>query len=186
MSELSSHQNFLRLPCCLHEISCGNPYAKTNEPVRAAVRKRDDMGSLGNDLIGISIDTYGDGRNNVFIGSDTLKQMMVGNLQPGIFYEDSQKIYFLETPSNSFVDEHTYKLNVNVPEKNLNFSAQTDLVNGTGLMFDFLSKITLKSFQCFSSFTFTLSNNLSPLEINVLISSIFLSLIFLDNKLTDA
>ena len=77
-------------------------------------------------------------QNNVFLGSDTLKEMMVGNLQPGIFYEDSQKIYFLETPSNSFVDEYTYKLNVNVPDKNLNFSAQTDLVNGTGLIFDFL------------------------------------------------
>ena len=42
-------------------------HAKTNEPVRAAVRKRDDMGSFRNDLIGISIDTYGDGRNNVFM-----------------------------------------------------------------------------------------------------------------------
>jgi hypothetical protein len=89
-------------------------------------------------------------QNNVFLGSDTLKEMMVGNLQPGIFYEDSQKIYFLETPSNSFVDEYTYKLNVNVPDKNLNFSAQTDLVNGTGLIFDFLSKITLQlnGFRC--------------------------------------
>jgi hypothetical protein len=37
-----------------------------------------------------------------------------------------------------------YKLNVEVPEKNLNFSAETDLVNGAGLMFDFLSKITLQ------------------------------------------
>jgi len=89
-------------------------------------------------------------QNNVFLGSDTLKEMMVGNLQPGIFYEDSQKIYFLETPSNTFVDEYTYKLNVNVPDKNLNFSAQTDLVNGTALIFDFLSKITLQlnGFRC--------------------------------------
>jgi hypothetical protein len=89
-------------------------------------------------------------QNNVYLGSDTLQEMMVGNLEPGIFYEDSQKIYFLETSSNSFVDEHTYKLNVNVPDKNLNFSAQTDLVNGTGLSFDFLSKITLQlnGFRC--------------------------------------
>ena len=76
--------------------------------------------------------------------------MMVGNLQPGIFYDDSQKIYFLETPPNTFVDEYTYKLNVNVPDKNLNFNAQTDLVNGTALIFDFLSKITLQlnGFRC--------------------------------------
>ena len=89
-------------------------------------------------------------QNNVYLGSDTLQEMMVGNLEPGIFYEDSQKIYFLETSSNSFVDEHTYKLNVNVPDKDLTFSAQTDLVNGAGLIFDFLSKITLQinGFRC--------------------------------------
>jgi hypothetical protein len=89
-------------------------------------------------------------QNNILTGSDTLQEIMIGNLDPGIFYEDSQKIYFLETPSNSFVENHTYKLNVNVPEKNLNFNAQTDLVNGTGLIFDFLSKITLQlnGFRC--------------------------------------
>ena len=53
------------------------------------------------------------------------------------FYEDSQKIYFLETPNNTFKMNILYKINVNVPHKNLNFSAQTDLVNGAGLMFDF-------------------------------------------------
>ena len=89
-------------------------------------------------------------QNNLLIGSDTLQEMMVGNLDSGIFYEDSQKIYFLETSSNPLVQENNYKLKVNVPDKNLNFSAQTDLVNGAGLIFDFLSKITLQisGFRC--------------------------------------
>ena len=61
-------------------------------------------------------------QNNFLIGSDTLRDMMVCNLDQGI-YEESQKIYFLETPNNYLNDEYTYKLNVNVPDKNLNFSA---------------------------------------------------------------
>ena len=43
-------------------------HAKTNESVRASIRKRDDMGIFNDDLIGFDIDTYGDGRNNIFIG----------------------------------------------------------------------------------------------------------------------
>ena len=89
-------------------------------------------------------------QNNFLTGSDTLGEIMIGNLDEGIFYEDSQKIYFLETPNNYLNDDHIYKLKVNVPEKNLNFSAETELVNGAGLMFDFYTKITLQlnGFKC--------------------------------------
>jgi hypothetical protein len=92
---------------------------------------------------------YGFNQNNDTVSIGTLKEMMVGNLDPGIFYEDSQKIYYLETPSGYLNDDYSYKLNVSVPDKNLNFSAQTDLVKRP-LIFDFLSKITLQlnGFRC--------------------------------------
>ena len=71
------------------------------------------------------------------IDHDTLKELMVGNLQPGIFYEDSQKVYYLETDNDSLKEENTYHLKVSVPEKGLNFDAETDLIKGTWLNFKF-------------------------------------------------
>ena len=44
--------------------------AETKETVRASIRKRDDTGIFTDDIIGFDIDTYGDGRNNLFIGSN--------------------------------------------------------------------------------------------------------------------
>lgn len=64
------------------------------------------------------------------IDHDTLKELMVGNLQPGIFYEDSQKVYYLETDNDSLKEENTYHLKVSVPDKGLNFDAETDLIKG--------------------------------------------------------
>ena len=71
------------------------------------------------------------------IDNDTLKELMVGNLQPGIFYEDSQKVYYLETDNDSLKEENTYHLKVSVPDKGLNFDAETDLIKGTWLNFKF-------------------------------------------------
>ena len=71
------------------------------------------------------------------IDHDTLKELMVGNLQPGIFYEDSQKVYYLETDNDSLKEENTYHLKVSVPEKGLNFDAETDLIKGSWLNFKF-------------------------------------------------
>ena len=62
---------------------------------------------------------------------------MVGNLQPGIFYEDSQKVYYLETNIDSVKEENTYHLKVSVPDKGLNFDAETDLIKGSWLNFKF-------------------------------------------------
>ena len=44
--------------------------AETKETVRASIRKRDDTGIFNDDIVGFDIDTYGDGRNNLFIGSN--------------------------------------------------------------------------------------------------------------------
>ena len=71
------------------------------------------------------------------IDYDTLKELMVGNLQPGIFYEDSQKVYYLETNIDSLKEENTYHLKVSVPDKGLNFDAETDLIKGSWLNFKF-------------------------------------------------
>jgi len=84
---------------------------------------------------------YGFNQNNDTVSVGTLKEMMVGNLDPGIFYEDSQKIYYLETPSGYFNDDYTYKLNVSVPDtgaaEQFNFSAETQLVDSSGLKFEY-------------------------------------------------
>lgn len=81
-------------------------------------------------------------QNNTLVRTNTLKEMMVGNLDPGIFYEDSQKIYYLETPSGFFNDDYTYKLNVSVPDKNLNFSAETQIVSSSRFIFPQIFQFT--------------------------------------------
>ena len=85
---------------------------------------------------------YGFNQNNDTVSVGTLKEMMVGNLDPGIFYEDSQKIYYLETPSGFFNDDNTYKLNVSVPDKNLNFSAETQIVSSSRFIFPQIFQFT--------------------------------------------
>ena len=67
--------------------------------------------------------------------ADTLREIMVGNLDEGIFRRFSENLFSRNTVI--FNDENIYKLNVDVPQKNLNFSAETELVNGAGLIFDF-------------------------------------------------
>ena len=80
--------------------------------------------------------------NNTLVRTNSLKEMMFGNLDPGIFYEDSQKIYYLETPSGFFNEDYTYKLNVSVPDKNLNFSAETQIVSSSRFIFPQIFQFT--------------------------------------------
>ena len=83
--------------------------AKTNEPVRAAVRKRDDLGSLGNDLIGISIDTYGDGRNNIFIGCNPLGSQLDVRILNSLTEEGRYDLaYDLEFESIGVIGDNEY------------------------------------------------------------------------------
>ena len=95
---------------------------------------------------------------------DTLREMYVSNLDEGIFYEGSQKIYYLETPDSYLNYDYTYKLNVSVPDKNINFGSETELINGNGLIFDYLSKITLQlnGFRCADNDLATLDEFFSP------------------------
>ena len=98
-------------------------HAKTNEPVRAAVRKRDDMGSLGNDLIGISIDTYGDGRNNVFIGSNPLGSQIDVRILNSLTDEGRYDLaYDLEYESVGVIGENEYFVELKIPFSSISFS----------------------------------------------------------------
>ena len=98
-------------------------HAKTNEPVRAAVRKRDDMGSLGNDLIGISIDTYGDGRNNVFIGSNPLGSQIDVRIMNSLTEEGRYDLaYDLEYESIGVIGDNEYFVELKIPFSSISFS----------------------------------------------------------------
>jgi hypothetical protein len=89
---------------------------------------------------------YGFNQNNDTVSIGTLKEMMVGNLDSGIFYEDSQKIYYLETPSGYLNDNYSYKLNVSVPDtgaaEQFNFSAETKLVSSSRFIFPQIFQFT--------------------------------------------
>ena len=70
--------------------------------------------------------------SNNLMHQDTLKEIWVGNLEDGIFYEDQQKLYYFTTPNNSLNSEYEYHLKVNAPTQGLSFSAVTSLVNNSG------------------------------------------------------
>ena len=71
------------------------------------------------------------------IDQDTLRELMVGGLDPGIFYEDSQKVYFFESLNDTLLEENSYHLKVSVPDKNLEFDASTDMIKGSWLNFKY-------------------------------------------------
>jgi hypothetical protein len=56
-----------------------------------------------------------------------LKEKYIKNLQSGIFYADSQKVYYF-VPSTPLDEAATYKLNVVIDEGRKKASAETDLV----------------------------------------------------------
>ncbi len=70
--------------------------------------------------------------SNNLMHQDTLKEIWVGNLDDGIFYEDKQKLYYFTSSNNPLNDEYEYHLKVNAPVQDLSFSAFTSLVNNSG------------------------------------------------------
>ena len=87
------------------------------------------------------------------INSYPLEEMWVSNIEDGIFYEDSQKIYFFVTDgvlSGSDTvylnDERIYKLFLDVPDTDEDVTAKTELIDGSGLSYNLLYKLTLKTF----------------------------------------
>jgi hypothetical protein len=85
--------------------------------------------------------------------SYSLEEMWVGNIDDGIFYEDSQKIYFFVP--DEFVDgsdtlylndEKIYKLFLDVPGSDEIVTSKTEMIDGSGLYFDNFYKLTLRTF----------------------------------------
>ena len=58
------------------------------------------------------------------IDQDTLRELMVGGLDPGIFMKIHKRCIFLSHLYDTLKEENSYHLKVSVPEKNLAFDAE--------------------------------------------------------------
>lgn len=81
-------------------------------------------------------------QNNVPINTYNLQELWVDNLEDGLFYEDSQKVYFF-IPTAPLNDQSTYQLNIETDEVGQPITAETNLIDGAGLSFDFLFGLSL-------------------------------------------
>ncbi|MBM78907.1 MAG: hypothetical protein CL846_10540 [Crocinitomicaceae bacterium] len=83
-----------------------------------------------------------------------LEEIWVNNIDDGLFYEDSQKVYYFVPDPVSFSgfdtvylnDENIYKLFLQVPGTDDLVSAKTELIDGSGLSYNQFYKLTLKTF----------------------------------------
>lgn len=96
--------------------------AETKETVRASIRKRDDTGIFNDDIIGFDIDTYGDGRNNLFIGSNAYGSQVdvrvMNALQESSRYDMS---FDLEYESEGSISGNSYSVEMKIPFSSLPF-----------------------------------------------------------------
>ena len=96
--------------------------AKTRETVRASVRKRDDFGIFNDDIIGFLVDTYGDGRNNLFIGSNPYGSQMDVRVLNSIMEESRYEIsYDIEYESSGSISGNSYQIEMKIPFSSLPF-----------------------------------------------------------------
>ena len=70
-----------------------------------------------------------------------LDELWASNIDNGIFYSDSQKIYYFVP--NSLNDDATYKFLLDAVELDSTITAETELIDGSGLDFDFLFELNL-------------------------------------------
>ncbi len=97
-------------------------YAETRETVRASIRKRDDMGIFNDDFIGFDIDTYGDGRNNLFIGSNPYGSQIDVRILNAVREEDRyDPSYDLEFESAGSISGNSYNVEMKIPFSSLPF-----------------------------------------------------------------
>lgn len=83
-----------------------------------------------------------------------LEEIWVKNIDDGLFYEDSQKVYYFLPDPVSFSgvdtvylnDENIYKLFLEVPGSDDVVTATTNLIDGSGLIYDMFYRLTLKTF----------------------------------------
>ena len=67
-----------------------------------------------------------------------LEEMWVTNLDEGIFYTDSQKVYFF-VPSTPLNEDALYKIIVDVSEESQPIEAETNLIKGSELNWDVIT-----------------------------------------------
>ena len=80
--------------------------------------------------------------NGVSINVYDLQELWVSNLDDGLFYEDSQKVYYF-IPTSPLNDASTYRLTIETDEVGEPITAETDLIDGSGLEFNFLFGLSL-------------------------------------------
>ena len=108
--------------------------AKTRETVRASVRKRDDFGIFNDDIIGFLVDTYGDGRNNLFIGSNPYGSQMDVRVLNSIMEESRYEIsYDIEYESSGSISGNSYQIEMKIPFHPYHF--QMGKINNGNLSF---------------------------------------------------
>ena len=96
--------------------------AETKEAVRASIRKRDDPGVFNDDVIGFDIDTYGDGRNNLFIGSNAYGSQVDVRVMNSIQEETRYDLSFdLEYESSGSISGNSYVIEMKIPFSSLPF-----------------------------------------------------------------
>ncbi len=103
-----------------------------------------DYASINDSLlfsnVSARVEQYAPGLSSPFKVYD-LQELWVGNLQSGIFYEDSQKVYYF-VPDAPLNDEHLYQLVVSVDDVQEDITAQTRLLDGSSLSFDYLFSLS--------------------------------------------
>ena len=103
-----------------------------------------DYASINDSLlfsnVSARVEQYAPGLSSPFKVYD-LQEFWVGNLQSGIFYEDSQKVYYF-VPDAPLNDEHLYQLVVSVDDVQEDITAQTRLLDGSSLSFDYLFSLS--------------------------------------------
>ena len=96
--------------------------AEAKEIIRASVRKRDDFGIFNDDVIGFNIDTYGDGRNNIFIASNAYgSQVDVRVLNEVEEEKRYQMSYDLEYESVGTISGNKYFVEMKIPFSSIPF-----------------------------------------------------------------
>jgi hypothetical protein len=89
--------------------------------LRANVQPRDE--AWGDDIIGVTMDLYGDMRNTIFIASNALGvQIDVRNNNPTVESEESYDVgYNITFENKAHIDEHGWTAEIRVPFSSLQF-----------------------------------------------------------------
>ncbi len=102
-------------------------------------------------------------KNGVEIDSYPLQEMYVTDIDEGIFYSDSQKVYYW-VPSSIDYDA-TYKIDVNINEGQYNVQAESGVVGIVNFSSLFRTKVTTPNGVSFANTTSIGSNSYSDLGV---------------------